>query len=396
MPQTKNPPDPRIPIPSLPFTISRSGSYYLRSDLTGIAGSHGITIAADQVTIDLNGFTLHGVPGSLDGIHVNGARRSLEVRNGCVQGFGGSGVDTFTATTTTFDGLRAHGNGAAGLRGGASHKIQRCMAEANALVGISGIESTLIEDCVALANGQTGIRAFPACSIIHCTSQNNELDGIDALGVLIGCTAKQNGRYGISTGGDTVVSDCSSTANQIGVFVGSSGPTIRNTNADANLGAGIYVGGGAATIANCYMQGNSGNGIYCNSASTISGCTALGNFANGIEAYNSLISQCAASGNTLDGIRGGGGKWTGNEVSGNFQAGLHVTSLARARLDGNNVTGNPRGIDVDSAGNMVFGNTVSANTTNFDIVAGNAVGQVVNVTGNGSFSSTNAFANLQY
>src|SRR4029453_5976983 len=60
--------EPRIPITSLPFTIASPGSSYLTSGLTGSSGQSGITITASQVTIDLNGFTLLGVPGSIDGI----------------------------------------------------------------------------------------------------------------------------------------------------------------------------------------------------------------------------------------------------------------------------------------------------------------------------------------
>src|SRR3954469_21762838 len=56
--------EPRTPISSLPLVITNSGSYYLTANLTGIVGTNGITITADNVTIDLNGFALNGVPGS--------------------------------------------------------------------------------------------------------------------------------------------------------------------------------------------------------------------------------------------------------------------------------------------------------------------------------------------
>lgn len=50
------------------FRISAPGSYYLTSNLVGLAGKTGIEIASANVTIDLNGFTLQGVPDSLNGI----------------------------------------------------------------------------------------------------------------------------------------------------------------------------------------------------------------------------------------------------------------------------------------------------------------------------------------
>src|SRR5437868_8408613 len=55
--------EPRTPISTLPFTISASGSYYLTTNLTGVAGSDGITISASDVTLDLKGFTMTGAGG---------------------------------------------------------------------------------------------------------------------------------------------------------------------------------------------------------------------------------------------------------------------------------------------------------------------------------------------
>src|SRR4051794_30032159 len=49
------------------FILTQPGSYYLTSNLTGVSGQHGITINADNVTLDLNGFVLVG-PGNSSGI----------------------------------------------------------------------------------------------------------------------------------------------------------------------------------------------------------------------------------------------------------------------------------------------------------------------------------------
>jgi hypothetical protein len=48
--------EPRRPISSLPFTIASPGSYYLTTNLTGVTGTSGITIATNDVTLDLKGF----------------------------------------------------------------------------------------------------------------------------------------------------------------------------------------------------------------------------------------------------------------------------------------------------------------------------------------------------
>ena len=76
-------------ITSLPFTISYPGFYFLGGNLTYSGTSGGaITIAADNVTLDLMGFSLTG-PGassSTIGVSMSG-RTGVEVRNGTVSGF---------------------------------------------------------------------------------------------------------------------------------------------------------------------------------------------------------------------------------------------------------------------------------------------------------------------
>src|SRR5262245_25481316 len=49
--------EPRTPISSAPFTISSPGSYYLTTNVTVSTGD-AITITVNNVTLDLNGFTI--------------------------------------------------------------------------------------------------------------------------------------------------------------------------------------------------------------------------------------------------------------------------------------------------------------------------------------------------
>ena len=69
------------------FRITQRGSYYLTGDITGVPGKFAITIASDNVTLDLGGFTLAG--GAM-GVYVDapaGAYRSnVTVRNGSITG----------------------------------------------------------------------------------------------------------------------------------------------------------------------------------------------------------------------------------------------------------------------------------------------------------------------
>ena len=85
--------EPRTPIGSLPFTINTPGSYYVTTNLTGTGGSSGITINSDDVTLDLCGFALIGVAGSLGGISMPATRHRITIRNGIIKEWGGHGVN---------------------------------------------------------------------------------------------------------------------------------------------------------------------------------------------------------------------------------------------------------------------------------------------------------------
>lgn len=70
------------------IVISKPGSYTLRRNLTARSGLPLITIAADNVSVDLNGFALRGLGDKQgDGIAING-RSNVRVFNGSLRSFG--------------------------------------------------------------------------------------------------------------------------------------------------------------------------------------------------------------------------------------------------------------------------------------------------------------------
>jgi parallel beta-helix repeat protein len=103
--------EPRTPISSIPYTISQPGSYYLTSNLTPASDLPGITVFADNVTIDLNGFTLRGFAGSTNGGIDAQAGDGLVVRNGAIQGWGYVGVSAAGNTAVIEDLVLTDGTG---------------------------------------------------------------------------------------------------------------------------------------------------------------------------------------------------------------------------------------------------------------------------------------------
>ena len=99
----------------------------------------------------------------------------------------------------------------------------------------------------------------------------------------------------------------------------------------------------------------------------------VGNKGDGIQ----IVSDSRVVGNNCDSNGFGGGD----------AAGIHSTG-ADNRIEGNNVTDNTRGIDVDSTGSLIIKNSASGNGSNYEIAASNAVGPLVTVAGVGDISGT--------
>ncbi len=89
------------------YILIQSGSYYLTTNITGVASKNGINIQADNVRLDLNGFTLYGgVTNSQAGITVTGPHVGLVIRNGTVSGWGSGGITAASASDGEFEHLR--------------------------------------------------------------------------------------------------------------------------------------------------------------------------------------------------------------------------------------------------------------------------------------------------
>lgn len=232
---------------TLPYTIAASGSYVLTSNLTGVSGQSGIVIDADNVTLDLNGFTLMGASGSLDGIIILPTHYNISVFNGTIRNWGGHGVNGDGSHTSSFRNLRVSDNGLRGLF----------------------VESgTTIENCIAVGNGDNGISAGHSCTITRCTSRNNGGNGINAGGygsITIGCASGFNDGSGFRVPDGSTILNCTATNNdEHGILVDGKSRVVGNNchdNGKGGDGAGIYVstnGNGAHIEANSTTQNDHG------------------------------------------------------------------------------------------------------------------------------------------
>jgi len=264
--------EPRTPISSLPFTITNSGAYYLTSTLTGISGTNGITILASHVTLDLKGFALLGVAGSLDGINVGGPSyvscTNITVINGTIQGWGRYGIEASVSLNGIFDGLLVTKNFSDGFNLGQYSTVRQCNSVANGVYGFLG-GPALLENCAAGNNGSDGYHVSSG-RMVDCVAQNNLGAGIWAYGgsFVTGCLSEYNTYSGIGLGSDSVALN---------------NTCAGNNSANSAVDAGIYQFYGPGRIEGNHISYSSGVGIRVANGQTkivVVRNTTAGNLAN--------------------------------------------------------------------------------------------------------------------
>jgi len=360
----------RTPISSLPYTIITQGSYYLTGNLTASGSGAGITIEADNVTLDLNGFALiGGGSGTVAGINVPVAQKNIYIRNGTVRGWTNGGVQAANTSNSILEKLRVSDNASNnGLVAGTGSTIKDCVATDHTnYYGLTAGPSSTVKDCVAASNG-LGIGSGDNCTIIGCTASAN-ITGI-----------------GFSLGNNVTIVDCTaSNGNDVGIAVAARSSVLHCT-VSANVEDAIDTGA-SCTVINCTAAGNGGVGVNATNGCTISGNTVRGNGTGIVVTGGCYISNNLIDVNANDGI----------QVSG-----------SNNRIEANNCTFNDEGIVLAATGshNLVIRNTADGNTTaNYDIAANNVVGTIVSAplsvaikgkTGGAGVGTTDPWANLSY
>jgi hypothetical protein len=350
--------EPRVPIKSLPFTISAPGSYYLQESLMGGSGASGITIRASHVTLDLMGFALVGAPGSLHGIDVEGPQSNLTIHNGSISSWGGDGIDAAEAVHSRIEDLRASNNGGLGLSAGMHSIVSRCSAQGNGASGISASHFSTLSECTSAENTQTGFLVGAGSVVVQCTARDNGLDGIWAgdSSSVVECTSVRNAGYGIRAHEAAAVLRCMADSNHVGIRVGT-----------------------GSSVQDCVASSSEDDGIQHDGSGLVTGCSAAANLGDGIQ----IASEVSALHNNC----------LGKPSQTGIATGIHATGSGN-RLEANNLTAADRGIDVDFTGNLIIRNSARLNGVNYDIVPGNSVGPIVTSATIGT--SSNPHANYSF
>jgi len=272
------------------FIINAPGSYYLTGNILGVSGKNGILINYPFVTIDLNGFLISGVSGSLAAITDGGFNSSdVAVRNGSIASWGGAGIDLSSSFNSIVENLIVSINTGVGLKMGDACALRNCVVRNSS----SG-------------NIVTGFNA----NVSHCISVGSATDcgiAVGADSTITDCAANFNLAYGILTGGNSTVSRCAAGQNFGGGISVGDGSTVTACSASGNgqspgLSSGIQTGTGC-TVTDCNASFNTVQyGIVANPGSTVTNCTAYGNTSKqpisaGILSAGCTVIGCTASNN---------------------------------------------------------------------------------------------------
>lgn len=249
--------EPKRPIQSLSgsadakYLIDGPGSYYLTADVTGVdPAKHAVRVDANDVTIDLMGYSLVGpASGTGSGIYMDG-RRNVEIRNGTVRSFAQSGI--YEADSA-----------------GRNHRLLNVRVFSNGMLGVflSG-EGHLVKDCTAAANGSTGVYAGAASTLTGNTIYHNDGYGISAgASTITGNTITANDDAGILASDRSMVAgntisgnNQSSGLTQAGIKVSSS-CFVRANAISYNQQNDIYVSGSGNSLEQNLLTNSAGNGI---------------------------------------------------------------------------------------------------------------------------------------
>jgi hypothetical protein len=351
--------EPRTPVQDLSsngtalYVIDQPGSYYLTANITGVSGKHGIEVTAENVTLDLNGFALLGVPGSQTGVAVSAS--NVAVHEGTVRDWGAWGV---------------YAPNCSNIR---------------------------LENLLAADNGSSGLAAGPGCTVVNCNAVGNQAAGIIvSSGSVIGCTARSNGWFGIQVT-ESTVSACTVQGNEDGIVASYS--TVSECTATTANSNGIWAA--QSTVVNCTAIGNGQNGVYAEQGSTIKDCTVVQNSDAGIEASASIVFRCTAK-NNYRGIEAHDGCSVVSNNCANNVNGIEVWNPLPggliSRIESNHVTKNTyAGISAEE-GAIIIKNTADGNQNDdyYPPMGGGGCtwGDVLDFNSGGTITSSNPWANF--
>ena len=170
-----------------------TGSYVLGNNISTAVTC--FTLTGNDITIDLNGFTIDGDDGPDLGITDGGSsRQNIVIRNGTIRDFA-NGIDLFASDGCKVEWILAFSNGFGIVVDDNCH-VSHNIANSNSALGIFTNGNSNISYNIANNNGNDGIKANNGGSNILYNNANGNTDfGINIVcpSNLVGNIAQNNG-----------------------------------------------------------------------------------------------------------------------------------------------------------------------------------------------------------
>jgi len=370
--------EPRTPVEWLDgdsnsmYVIDQPGSYYL----TGTIYANPmkpvcIAVNASGVVLDLNGFAIEGLEGTLarTASQVNGDdRRSVWIKNGSILN-GGEGIIGPAADAITCTDIHIHCNywGDWGIRLGDAVRVERCTVSSMAY-GICAYQGQFSQ-CVVYECVARGYEIWQGGVITHCIARwCDEAFFADQNCVLDHCTATECFSKGIIADTMANITHCS---------VRLTGKEYGQIGIQATTGNLIS----HCTVTYCWA------GIDVRDGNTIIDCTVRDNGECGIGAgAQNVIMRCDSSCNDLWGI------WVRDKTlvkdcvaCNNGNVGIDIRCCGQGcRIESNICSGNQYGIHVDddkaTHHHLIVKNTCGDNGTNYDLGSYSSWGPIIDLS----------------
>ena len=206
----------------VPIVLSQPGSYVLTSNLSvTMVDIQAIIVICNDVTIDLNGFTISG-PNSTENLYGCGifavGRETVTIQNGRIWGFAiginlSRDYENNIGSGHLIDHIQTPNNDTGIIVSGGI--VSNCTSNNNRSYGFR-IADGVIENCVANHNGTRGIDSDNS-SVRYSITNNNGVDGVSAVSsTLIGCTSNSNQVKGFDILFSSM-NNCNAVFNSVGI-----------------------------------------------------------------------------------------------------------------------------------------------------------------------------------
>jgi hypothetical protein len=182
-----------------------------RQNLVIPANQQGISIDANNVSLDLSGFLISGTDGSLNAIAVASGQTDITIRNGSIT-LADAGIAAASATHLRVDSIHVSRCNA-GINVGTDSIVSNSTASENGSSGIVvGLNST-VANCQASANSANGIEAGQKCTVRDSSAARNDFSGVSVgdYSKVIGVTSTDNSGFGINGSVGVHIVDCTAT-----------------------------------------------------------------------------------------------------------------------------------------------------------------------------------------